>query len=220
MTSVILVPVKEHSMAKSRMSPLLTPPERAAVSWAMLEDLIRALRPLPYPVATVTNSPRVAARAVSLGWRVLWEDLQVSESVSVDAASRQLAQEGAEAVLRLPADIPLVQPNDVDEILTLPITAPGAVMVPSRDRKGTNALLRTPPGLFPSRFGHDSFALHKIEAEQARAVLRIVENARLALDLDDAGDIAHFLSLQEEGETFRTLMDLQIRERFLRHAGQ
>jgi 2-phospho-L-lactate guanylyltransferase len=220
MTSVILVPVKEHSMAKSRMSPLLTPLERAAVSWAMLEDLIRALRPLPYPVATVTNSARAAARAESLGWRVVWEDVQVSESASVDAASRQLAQEGAEAVLRLPADVPLVQSWDVEEILTLPITAPGAVMVPARDRKGTNALLRTPPGLFPSRFGHDSFARHKSEAEQVQADLRILENARLALDLDDAGDIEHFLSLQEEGETFRALMDFQVRERLVRHAGQ
>ncbi|MBZ5494995.1 MAG: 2-phospho-L-lactate guanylyltransferase [Acidobacteriia bacterium] len=220
MTPVILVPVKEHAMAKSRMSPLLTAQERCAVAWAMLEDMIRALLPLSYPVAIITNSTRAAARVEKLGWRVLWEEVQTSESASVDAASKHLAKEGVEAVLRLPADLPLVRPEDVGEILSLPITAPGAVLAPSWDRTGTNALLRTPPDLFPSRFGPGSFTLHLREAAAAGAHLRIVQNPHLELDLDDPADIVRFLSRPVPGETYHTLVDLNIKERLANHAFQ
>jgi 2-phospho-L-lactate guanylyltransferase len=218
--AVILVPVKEHSRAKSRLSPLLTPHERGAIAWAMFKDLIRALSPLPYPVALVTNSSRAAARVEMLGWRVLWEEEQVSESASIDAASRLLAAEGADAVLRLPADLPLIQSRDIAEILSLPITTPSTVLAPSWDRMGTNALLRTPPGLFPSHFGPDSFALHVREASDRGIPFRVVENPRLALDLDDVSDIVRFLAQPADGETYRTLMKLDIQERLAHHAIQ
>ncbi len=220
MNAVILVPVKEHSRAKSRLSPLLTPQERGAIAWAMFEDLVRALSPLPYPVALVTNSSRAAVRAEMLGWRVLWEEEQVSESVSIDAASRLLAAEGADAVLRLPADLPLIQSCDIAEIFSLPITTPSTVLAPSWDRRGTNALLRTPPGLFPSHFGPDSFALHVREATDRGIPFRVVENSRLALDLDDVSDLLRFLAQPADGETYRTLMKLDIQERPAHHAIQ
>jgi 2-phospho-L-lactate/phosphoenolpyruvate guanylyltransferase len=217
MTSVILVPVKEHARAKSRLSPLLNVRERALLAWAMLEDLIRVVRLLPVPVVMVTDSVRAAERAEDLGWRVIWEVDQTSESASVDAASRILAQEGIDAVLRLPADLPLVRTEDIAGLLSLAGTPPAAVLAPSWNRMGTNALLRTPPDLFPSRFGHDSFAQHIREAARAKAQVRIVENPRLALDLDDASDIVRFLAQPADGETNRTLTEMNVKEKLLHH---
>ena len=117
MTPVILVSVKGHPGAKSRLAPLLTERERLMVAGAMFEDLVLALLPLSCQVALVTNSARAAARAGQLGWKLHWEENQISESASVDAASRQLSAQGVEAVLRLPADLPLIQPRDVEELL-------------------------------------------------------------------------------------------------------
>ena len=219
MNAVILVPVKEHSKAKSRLSPMLTPLERGAIAWAMFEDLIAALSPLPYPVALVTNSRRAAARVKMPGWRVLWEEEQVSESASIDAASGILAAEGADAVLRLPADLPLIQSRDIEEMFSMPMIAPSAVLAPSWDRMGTNALLRTPPGLFPSRFGPDSYARHIREVTDRDIPFRVVENPRLAQDLDDVADIVRFLAHPADGETYRMLIKMDIQERLARHAG-
>ena len=218
MSCVILIPAKDHALAKSRMGPFLTAQERPLVAKAMLEDLIRALLPLALPVAVATNSRQIATRVTNLGWRLLWEEEQTSESASVDAASRRLADEGAQAVLRLPADLPLIQTGDVAELCLQTPRAPCAVAVPSWDGTGTNALLRTPPALFPSHFGPGSFALHAEEARRVGAHFRIVQNPRLALDLDDVTDIARFLSSPSECETYRTLMDLNVRERMARHA--
>jgi len=215
---VILVPVKDRAFAKSRMGPFLSAEERSLVATAMLDDLIRALLPLVFPVAVVTNSQQIATRIAKLGWRVLWEEEQLSESSSIDAASTRLADEGAQAVLRLPADLPLIQTDDVTELCLETPQAPSAVLAPSWDGTGTNALLRTPPNLFPSHFGPGSFALHTENARLVGAQLRVVHNSRLALDLDDVADIARFLSSPTECETYRTLMDLNVKERLARHA--
>jgi 2-phospho-L-lactate guanylyltransferase len=219
MNSVILVPVKDMAKAKSRMSPLLNAAERAALACALLEDLIRALRPIPLPVAVATNSARAAARVRTLGWEVFQEEGQISESSSVDAASKRLAGNGFDAVLRLPADLPLLRTEDVAVLLSQPLPSPSAVMVPSRDRMGTNALLRNPPDVFPSRFGRNSFAEHIREAQAAGAHLRIVENPRIALDLDDPADIAHFLAQPAAGATYRVLLKFRVKERLLHYAG-
>lgn len=220
MPCVILVPMKDHAQAKSRLALLLDTRERGLLAQAMLEDLIGVLQAIPGPVVAVTNGTGAAARAAAAGWRVLWEERPVSESASVDAASRLLAQEGVGAVLRLPADLPLLQTRDVAEVLSRAAAAPSAVLAPSRDRTGTNALLRRPPDLFPSRFGSGSFSHHLAEAARANAHVAIVENPRLALDLDEASDIARFLEHPPEGHTYRLLQRLNIHERLARHDAQ
>lgn len=203
-----------------RMSPILTGDERSNLAWAMFEDVVEALRALSpaTEVVLVTDSLRAAKRADELGWRALTESHQISESASVDGASSQIAEEGVQSVLRLPADLPLVQPEDIQELLELSLVRPAAVLVPSWDHLGTNALLRTPPDLFPSRFGHNSFVLHTQEALRAQAALEIVQNPRIALDLDDAGDIQRFMEQPSKTRTYRLLEQMRLEERLVPHA--
>src|SRR5262249_57314730 len=97
---------------------------------------------------------------------------------------------GFDTVMRLPADLPLVRAEDIDEIFSVELAAHGALLVPSRDGTGTNAIVRTPPTLFPSRFGPNSLELHKAEAHKAGAECLIRENRRIAIDVDEPADIA------------------------------
>ena len=215
MNAVVLVTVKDPERAKLRMTPLLSAEERSLIAWAMFEDLVQALQPLSnsHEVALVTNSSRAAERAQQIRWRVLWETGQISESASVDQASAQLAAEGVAAVLRVPADIPLIRSEDIQMILAESGPPRSAVLVPSWDRLGTNAVLRIPPALFPSRFGHNSLVLHTQEARRAQASLKILENERLALDLDDASDLLRFLERKSETATYHLLQKLELNER-------
>jgi 2-phospho-L-lactate guanylyltransferase len=141
------------------------------------------------------------------GWEILPEERQISESVSVDAASRQCEERGVTAVLRLPLDLPLVQSRDIDELLVAECAAPAMVIVPSRDGTGTNAILRTPPTLLPSHFGTGSFAKHCGEAERAGARILKRRNPRLEMDVDDEADlralIQHDLSGTQTGAWLR-----------------
>ncbi len=107
--------------------------------------------------------------------------------------------------MSLPTEITLLEPEDVDALLNLELGAQSAVIVPSRDGKGTNALLRTPPDAFPSRFGDNSLALHQEEAWRRRVELKILENPRISFDLDEFSDLLRFMQLENETRTAQVL---------------
>jgi len=205
----ILLPVKDLRKAKKRLTNVLTPEERFALAKAMLADTIRAVRGVrrAEKVFVVTNYEPAMQLAKENGWEILREEHQISESHSVDAASKLCEQRGVRGLLRLPLDLPLIQSSDIDELLSIECHAPSLVMVPSRDGTGTNAVLRTPPTLFPSHFGNGSFAKHLAEAESAHARVILRRNARLEMDVDDEADLRalleHDLSATETGRWLR-----------------
>ena len=187
----LLLPVKNLRQAKQRLSPFLNADERFGLAQAMLADTVRAVRGVRQAekIFVVTNYIPAMEAAEQNGWELLREDRQISESFSVDYASMQCAKRGVTALLRLPLDVPLVQSSDIDELLAVEYAAPALVIVPSRDGAGTNAILRTPPTLFPSHFGSGSFAKHCTEAQRARAHILVRRNARLEMDVDDETDL-------------------------------
>jgi len=191
----LLLPVKDLRNAKKRLIGVLTPEERFALAQAMLADVIHTVQRVDHAdkVFMVTTYQPAADLAEENGWEILREDRQISESDSVDAASRICEERGVRALLRLPLDLPLVQPRDIDELLGIECEAPAMVIVPSRDGTGTNALLRTPPKLFPSHFGEGSFAKHLGEARDAGATIFIRRNPRLEMDVDDEADLRALL---------------------------
>lgn len=187
----LLLPVKDLRQAKQRLASFLNAEERFGLAQAMLADTIRAVRGIrkAEKIFVVTNYIPAIEAAQQNGWDLLREDRQISESFSVDYSSMLCARRGVTALLRLPLDIPLAQSSDIDELLAIECAAPALVIVPSRDGNGTNAILRTPPTLFPSHFGSDSFAKHCAEARRAGAEILIRHNARLEMDVDDETDL-------------------------------
>jgi 2-phospho-L-lactate guanylyltransferase len=197
----LLVPVKDLRNAKQRLAGILTPEDRLALAQAMLADTLRAVRGVRHAdkIFVVTNYEPAMQTAHEYGWEILREEQQVSESVSVDAASRQCEEWGITAVLRLPLDLPLVTSPDIDELLGVECVAPAVVIVPSRDGTGTNAILRTPPTLFPSHFGNGSFAKHCDEAVRLGAQVLKRRNVRMEMDVDDEADLRALLRCDLSG---------------------
>ena len=186
----ILVPVKEFRASKERLAPHYSEDERAALARALCEDIFEVVAQVRVDrVYVVSGEDHALDLTRKRNWRAIGESEQISESASVDAASRLCAVEGVQALLRLPIDIPLTTPGDIEALFAALEPAPSVVIVPSRDGPGTNALLRSPPDLFPSHFGPDSFALHLNEAERIGARIRIIRNERVALDIDDPEDL-------------------------------
>ena len=205
----LLLPVKDLNNAKKRLMGVLTPEARFGLAEAMLADTIRAVRgvALAEKIFVVTNYEPAMRVARENGWEILREERQISESHSVDAASRICEARGVTALLRLPLDLPLIQSSDIDELFAVECQAPSLVIVPSRDGTGTNAMLRTPPTLFPSHFGNGSFAKHLAEAENANARVIVRRNPRLEMDVDDEADLRalfeHDLTATQAGRWLR-----------------
>jgi 2-phospho-L-lactate guanylyltransferase len=213
----LLLPIKDLKNAKKRLTGVLTPEERFGLAEAMLKDMIRAVRGVrgADKIFVVTSYEPAMRFAEENGWEILREERQISESDSVDAASRICEGRGVKSLLRLPLDLPLIQPRDIDELLGVEREAPALVIVPSRDGTGTNALMRTPPTLFPSHFGNGSFAKHVGEAESAGAQVMVRRNARLEMDVDDESDLSVLLQHDLNGtETGRWLRESGVEARF------
>ena len=209
----ILIPVKEFCEAKKRLAPHFSVEDRAALAEAMCEDFFRAVAAVRGmdKVFVASKEPRALVRARELGWETIVESRQISESDSVDAASRYCAEQGVEALLRLPIDLPLAEPGDIEALLEQIEAAPSAILVPSSDGTGTNALLRSPATLFPSRFGPNSFALHLAEAERCGARTRVFRNPHLEHDVDELEDLQRLTPLlRAKSATYHWLVLLRI----------
>ncbi len=213
----LLLPVKDLNNAKKRLTGVLTPEERFALAEAMLADTIRAVRgvELAERIVVVTNYEPAMRVAQESGWEILREGRQISESDSVDAASRICEDRGVTALLRVPLDVPLVQSSDIDELLAVQCEEPALVIVPSRDGLGTNAILRMPPALFPSHFGMGSYAKHVGEAERVGARVILRRNTRLEMDVDDDADLRALLKYDLSGTaTGRWLRESGVEARY------
>ena len=204
---VVLLPVKKLARAKSRLAPWLSRRERIGLVWAMLEDVGRALNCAETldRVVVAGWDPALAAYAARRRWGFIRERSQSSESHSVDESAAALRRQGATCLLRVPIDVPLIEGRDVDALLRRPLAAPAALLMASRDGRGTNALLRMPPDAFPSRFGRDSLRRHLAEARRARVPATVLSNPRFGLDLDGPADLVRFWN-REGGAATRSYL--------------
>ncbi len=203
-----LIPVKDLSKAKERLSLILSQPERTALAYAMLEDVIRAMKGsrLLDRIFVVTLDKNAIELAKSLGVEIIKETKQEGESVSVDYASRICKNMGAQSVLVIPGDAPLIIHEDVDFILEKEKSHPSVILVPARDEMGTNAILRKPPDVIPSRFGYDSLRKHINEARQRNIPYEVYNLPRVGLDIDEPEDLALFASEKNHTKAYEELI--------------
>ena len=198
MTVFALIPVKNLDEAKSRLSALLSDEQRREFCLRMLEDVLRAVKSTVGICQTVVISKtqkifRVAETfgAVSLG------ESKTGLNEAISEAIEWCLKKKAASVLILPADIPLVTPNDLCRILRLREKA-SMVISPSRDEKGTNALLLTPPSVCETFYGPDSYHKHMEEASKRKLNFSIFGSRRLALDVDTVEDLTYFVSKRKK----------------------
>jgi 2-phospho-L-lactate guanylyltransferase len=202
-----IVPVKDLSKAKERLSSILPQDVRTDLAYAMLEDVLTALTgsKLLDRIFIVTMDRNAMEIARAMGVEVIEETEQNGESDSVDRASLVCKEMGARSVLVMPGDAPLIKAEDIDFILGKESGSPSVILVPARDRMGTNAILRNPPDAIPSRFGEDSFRKHIDEAEKRDIPISSYENERVGLDIDHPEDLKIFASEKSDTRTYQLL---------------
>jgi 2-phospho-L-lactate guanylyltransferase len=99
-------------------------------------------------------------------------------------------ERGARYLLILPADLPLLDAEDVRAVLDRVGEGPRVVISPDGAHAGTNALLLSPPDALPFAFGPDSYETHLRAAREHGLDVRVCERLHLAFDLDTADDLA------------------------------
>jgi 2-phospho-L-lactate guanylyltransferase len=196
------VPVKDFSLAKHRLSPLLSPEQREALAAAMVEDVLAALAGAPLAGIMVnTIDPVAAAMAVRYGARVVTDGARDGHTGAVMAMARILAAEGWEAMLTVPGDIPRVTADEIAAVVAAHRPAPSLTIVPAHDRRGSNAMLLSPPLVMPLQFGDDSFLPHLATARALGIEPTIVELPGIGLDIDQPEDVQALLRAEPQMKT-------------------
>ena len=192
-----VVPVKDTSDAKRRLAGVLNGTRRQQLALAMCEDVLATLagvRELA-GIVVVTVDPAAAAMAARYGAHVSSAGAREGHTGAVAAAARELAREG---MLTVPADIPLVEGDDIRELIHVHRNstrgARAFTIVPARDERGSNAILCSPAGAVPLRFGADSYVPHLSAAKRCAIEPTVVRLPRIALDIDTPADVAEFLA--------------------------
>ena len=183
---IALIPVKELSSAKTRLSPLLDDGARRALTLAMYRDALDAALACPAldGVAAVTRDDELLSIAEEAGAQPMPEPGGLNEAL--DSAAVTLAHRSdVERLLVLAADLPLARAADIAAVVEASVDV---AIVPSNDG-GTNVMALT-PAAFAFRYGPNSARLHVEAAREAGLSVEQLDLPNLALDIDTPDDLA------------------------------
>lgn len=201
MKATAVLPVKRFDAAKQRLGAGIDEERRHALVAAMLRDVLEAVGDARMIERTIVVSGEPAAQGLAheSGAEVVDDpdDAGHPEAALIGIAAAQAG--GASCAVLVPGDCPLLDPRDLDRLLTA-VPDPYVAVVPDRHGTGTNALLLCPPDAIRPAFGEGSCERH-LEAARSAGLPHGVERLdSLALDLDTPADL---IALTREIESGR-----------------
>jgi 2-phospho-L-lactate guanylyltransferase len=166
-------------------------PIRATLAHTLLSHTLDTLKACPRPLGVCIVSRDITALDMARR-RGVWA-LAESESglnAALNQARGWAIARGAQTMLILPADLPMLTSDDVNTMLNLPAADEPrfAVIAPDARGEGTNALLLHPPDALHFAFGPQSFYEHCAQAETSHLALYVYRSPTIALDLDTPAD--------------------------------
>lgn len=190
MNATAVLPVKRFDVAKQRLAAGIDADRRRELAEAMLADVLDAIAATRAidRLIVVTGDPIAQELASGAGAEVVPDPEDVGHSEAARAGIARAEVEGAERVVLLAGDCPLLDPRELDKLLT---GIPGRYVgiVPDRHGDGTNALLLSPPDAIAPAFGEGSRARHVEAARQAGVPFSLEELPSIELDLDTPADV-------------------------------
>jgi 2-phospho-L-lactate guanylyltransferase len=183
-----ILPVKRFAAAKQRLE--LDDERRAVLVAAMLEDVLDAIdgsRMIERTIV-VTGEAEAAELAAARGAEILPDPSDEGHPEAALIGIERARQQGAQCIVLLPGDCPLLDPRELDSLLT-GVGERYVAVVPDRHGSGTNALVLAPPDAIRPAFGEGSRERH-VDAARSSGVPYSAEPVpSLALDIDTPADL-------------------------------
>ncbi|MDQ5815168.1 MAG: 2-phospho-L-lactate guanylyltransferase [Actinomycetota bacterium] len=195
-----IIPVKRLDRAKKRLADDFDEEQRVAIARALLDDALDLCHGSPFlSWWVVSDDEAVLERAKERRLSTL-QDGGSGLNDALVLAIATVASAGAKSTTIIPVDVPLAQPEDLQDLLDTGATS-DITVVPSERDGGTNGLYLRPPGILAPRFGPGSLASHLAAAERAGVRCSILSLDALSLDIDTVEDIQTLLSIDRASRT-------------------
>jgi 2-phospho-L-lactate/phosphoenolpyruvate guanylyltransferase len=181
--SAALVPIKDFTQAKARLSGVLSSIERIELAQELAAGVLHACS--GFDLFVVCDAPAVADFAHDHGATVIWTP-EIGLNAAVRLGVDHLSALGYPSILISHADL-----ADPATIGSLP-DHDGVMIVPDHRHDGTN-VMRVPRSCsFDFHYGARSSHRHEAAARSAGYEVLVVHDEALSHDVDDAADLARY----------------------------
>ena len=191
MNATAVLPVKRFDAAKQRLAAGIDDERRRELAGAMVADVLEAIgeaRTIERTIV-VSGDPVAQELAAEAGAEVVPDPEDAGHVEAALAGIARAEVEGAERVVLLPGDCPLLDPRELDRLLT-------GVPEPLRRRSSPTATapaptrsLLSPPNAIVPAFGEGSRDRHVEAARAAGIPFGVEELPSIGLDLDTPADV-------------------------------
>lgn len=203
-----IIPVKTFSEAKTRLD--LSKEQKEEICKIMLEEILHTLSISPQIQKTiiVTKEQKALDLAKKFNAVPIIDKDEKSVNGAVALADKYLLENGFDASIVFPQDIPYIKTQDIDFILNYKIPPNFAIVVPSRRFDGTNALVRMPVDLMHTHYDEDSYKIHMNTAKEHTRNVALVFSKRIMLDVDNREDLEFLLEQNEKPKIAEKIRDV------------
>lgn len=198
MKIAVIIPVKTFSKAKTRLD--LSPQKIEELCKIMLEEILQTISISPQidKIILVTKEEKAIQIAEKFKATVIIDENEESVNGAVALADKYLLENGFDASIVFPQDIPYIKTQDIDFMLQYKTHPNFAIIVPSRRFDGTNALVRMPIDLMKTHYDEDSYKIHMNTAKEHTLNVAMVFVKRVMWDVDNVEDLKFLLEQNEK----------------------
>ena len=188
-----IVPVKTFSKAKTRLN--LSCEKTENLCKIMLEEVLQTISQSDIIEKITLVSKDESAFKIGKKYDVveIYDDKEQSVNSAVAMADKYFLNEGFDATIVFPQDIPLMQIEDIQTLYDFQMCEKCVLVVPSRRFDGTNALFRSPVDVMETHYDEDSYKIHLTTANNKSAKSALVLIRRIMLDVDEPEDLQTIL---------------------------
>lgn len=190
----VVIAVRGGRGAKSRCAGALSPTDRARLTAVMLEDMLAALTRCDgvSQAWVVTPTPELADLASRLGARVIRQPRTSGLNAAFRLATAEVLETAPyDALVLMPGDLPLLEPEDLSAALHLTRTH-AVTLAPSADG-GTSLIALRAGAILAPAFGSRSFQRHAAACARRGLSVAVIGADSLSRDIDHPDDLGEVL---------------------------
>lgn len=193
-----VIPMKSLHSAKSRLSNILTAQQRKNLAMYLLNTTIKELKESNFiSEIVIVSSDEAVKNYSSINNLTFVKDSDKGVNEAVILADKYCVDNGINANIVIPQDLPFISAKEIDEICTISNKYHKCIIIcPSKRFDGTNILFRKPPGVIKTHYDNNSYMNHLKEASKFKIPIESLDIVKLRFDLDTKEDLLELFPLQ------------------------
>mgnify|MGYP003321716873 FL=1 len=207
MKTLAIIPVKTFSQAKTRLT--LSKIQKELLCKIMLEEVLRTISKSKSidNIAIVSKDEDAMKLGKQFGALEIYDNDQ-GVNAAISLADKHISDKEYDCSVIFPQDIPIMEPSDIDNLLSFLKSSSSVIIVPSLQFNGTNALVRCPADIMETQYDRGSYSYQLRAARTITQNISVAFIRRIMLDIDDDSDLQYMIKQNEKPEFIEKVSSL------------